>query len=85
MGDLLRVGATGGWVDHGAGLTCLGVFRTGHLPPSGRFLPHSGPPTAIVFLAAEAGPARIVLIVGDPYYKPGRIAVDVDVRMPDEG
>jgi hypothetical protein len=34
-GDLLRVGATGGRVDEGECLVCLGAFRTGFLPWTG--------------------------------------------------
>ena len=79
-GDLLRVGATGGRVDEGECLVCLGAFRTGFLPRTGAFIPHSGPPTAVVFRAVEPGTARITLFTGDPYHSPGAVTVEIDVQ-----
>ena len=79
-GDLLWVGATGGRVDEGTCLVCLGAFRTGFLPQSGAFIPHSGPPTAVVFRAEAPGEARITLFTGDPYRAPSAVTVEIDVR-----
>jgi hypothetical protein len=80
VGDLLRVGATGGRVDEGKCLVCLGAFRTGFLPQTGAFIHHSGPPTAVFFRAIEPGTARITLFTGDPYHDRSAVAVKIDVR-----
>jgi hypothetical protein len=76
------VGATGGRVDEGKCLVCLGAFHTGFLPQTGAFIPHSGPPTAVLFLAIEPGKARITLFTGDPYHAPSTVAAEIDVQSP---
>ncbi len=74
------MGATGGRVDEGKSLACLGAFRAGFLPQTGAFIPHSGPPTAVVFRAVEPGKARITLFMGDPYHSPGAVTIEIDVQ-----
>jgi hypothetical protein len=80
VGDLVRIGATGGWVEDGVSLKYLGAFRTGYMRQVGRVIAHSGPPNATLFHAIEPGRARISLFTGDPYHHPGKITVEVDVQ-----
>ena len=80
VGDLLRVGATGGRVEDGVSLRCLGAFRTGYVRQVGRVVTHSGPPNATLFHAIKLGRARIALFTGDPFHHPGKTTVEVDVQ-----
>jgi hypothetical protein len=76
------VGATGGRVDEGKSLVCLGAFHTGFLPKTGAFILHSGPPTAVLFRAIEPGTASITLFMGDPYHSPGAVTAEIEVQPP---
>jgi hypothetical protein len=80
VGDLLRIGATGGRVESGVSLACLGAFRTGYLPRSGCLVVHSGPPNTTLFQAIKPGQARITLFAGDPFHHPTATTLEVDVR-----
>ena len=76
----MRVGGTGGRVEDGACLNCLGAYRTGYLPPTGGFIAPAGPPNAVLFQAVAAGHARIVVFTGDPFRNPLAVTAEIDVR-----
>jgi hypothetical protein len=80
VGDLLRVGATGGRVEDGDCLSCLGAYRTGFLSQTAGFIAPEGPPNAVFFRAIASGHARITVFSGDPFHNPSALTAEVDVR-----
>lgn len=80
VGDLLRVGGTGGKVEDGQSLSCLGAFRAGFLSEIAGFIAPEGPPNVVFFRAIASGRARITVFTGDPFHNPRAVAAEVDVR-----
>jgi len=81
VGDVFVFKAVGGVVRAGADLLdVLGPFRPAVIGPDGTVMSPEGPPGTVMFLARAPGSATIEVISGDPWRRPERIALDIEIE-----